>query len=113
MNDFADTTPAESLSYVYLYCALGLVDLVRFELTTSSMPFKKYQSLAGNATRNTRLSVSRRGRQWTPQSCFFGGLTPRGLQDSTPRGTWRALSRARLQANVIVFCWSRHQMILL
>jgi hypothetical protein len=23
-----------------------LVDLVRFELTTSSMPFKKYQSLA-------------------------------------------------------------------
>jgi len=35
----------------------GLVDLERFELSTSSMPFKKYQSLAGGNTRNTRLRL--------------------------------------------------------
>jgi len=46
------------------------VDLVRFELTTSSMPFKKYQSLAGILTENKRLSTTRFGRRWTPR----GGL---------------------------------------
>jgi hypothetical protein len=31
-----------------------LVDLVRFELTASSLPFKKYQSLAGNLAKKQR-----------------------------------------------------------
>jgi hypothetical protein len=43
-----------------------LVDLVRFELTISSMPFKKYQSLADSLAQNKRLSKRRRGLRWTP-----------------------------------------------
>ncbi len=50
----------------------NLVDLVRFELTTSSMPFKKYQSLTGIANENTRVSRGRFGLQWTPRRAFFG-----------------------------------------
>jgi hypothetical protein len=34
-----------------------MVDLGRFELPTSSMPFKKYQSLADTSKENTRLST--------------------------------------------------------
>jgi len=40
-----------------------LADLVRFELTVSSMPFKKYQSVTDVFRQNKRL----RGREvWTP-----------------------------------------------
>jgi len=46
------------------------VDLVRFELTTSSMPFKKYQSLADSLAQNKRLSKRRRGLRWTPRGSF-------------------------------------------
>ena len=46
------------------------MDLVRFELTTSSMPFKKYQSLAGISTKNKRLSMRPRGLRWTPRGAF-------------------------------------------
>ena len=56
------------------------MDLVRFELTTSSMPFKKYQSLAGIFTRNKRLSGGRFGRRWTPQTAFLASELARGLQ---------------------------------
>ena len=37
-------------------CLRGLVDLVGFEPTTSSMPFKEYQSLAGISTRQKDLA---------------------------------------------------------
>jgi hypothetical protein len=47
-----------------------LVDLVGFEPTTSSMPFKKYESLTDILTRNKRLSKLRFGRQWTPRRQF-------------------------------------------
>ena len=40
---------------------------MRFELTTSSMPFKKYQSVTGILTENKRVSGRRFGRQWTPR----------------------------------------------
>jgi len=66
-----------------------LVDLVRFELTTSSMPFKKYQSFADFSTRNKRLSTRPR---WTPLDAMgplLGVWTPRGLQDSHT-GDWHA-----------------------
>ena len=59
------------------------MDLVRFELTTSSMPFKKYQSLADSLPQNKRLSNRRRGLRWTPRGGFWGVWTPRGLPDST------------------------------
>ena len=62
-------------------CLRGLVDLVRFELTTSSMPFKKYQPVTDVSTRNKRLSRRRFGRQWTPREQLWGVWTPRGLQD--------------------------------
>lgn len=77
---------------------MGLVDLVRFELTTSSMPFKKYQSLAGVLTRNKRLSGRRFGRRWTPRGGFFAsGLradsrTPH-TKTSAPRAFTRAVAR--------------------
>jgi len=74
----------------------NLVDLVRFELTTSSMPFKKYQSLTGISTRNKRLSRRRFGRRWTPQEANFTVWTPRGLQDSTSSVACCLLLRARL-----------------
>src|ERR1700733_5003305 len=63
-----------------------LVDLVGFEPTTSSMPFKKYQSLAGILTRNKRLSTRGIGRRWTPLGVIFGfGLQP---DSGTPRRAW-------------------------
>jgi len=87
--------------------AVGLlVDLVRFELTTSSMPFKKYQSVTDTSTKNKRLSMRRFGRRWTPHGAFPRVWTPRGLQDSTP-GTGTVLPRARLRAALIVFGWVR------
>jgi hypothetical protein len=64
-----------------------LVDLVGFEPTTSSMPFKKYQSLADSLARNKRLSTR---PTWTPVDAtgrLLGVWTPRGLQDSN---TWLA-----------------------
>ena len=62
------------------------MDLVRFELTTSSMPFKKYQSLTGFFTRNKRLSTRPRGLRWTPR----GGFWASGLHadSGTPRTGW-------------------------
>src|SRR5665647_1164491 len=73
----------------------GLVDLDGFEPSTSSMPFKKYQSLTDTSTRNKRLSTLGFGRRWTPQGDSWGVWTPRGLQDSTlGTGTWRAFTRA-------------------
>ena len=68
---------------------------MRFELTTSSMPFKKYQSLAGIFTRNKRLSTRPRGLRWTPRDAFWGVWTPRGLQDSTHGLARGVLSCAR------------------
>src|ERR1019366_3349374 len=89
----------------------GLVDLDGFEPSTSSMPFKKYQSLTATSTRNKRLSAQGFGRRWTPQGDSWGVWTPRGLQDSTlGTGTWLA-SRALLQAVLIVVCWRRQQWI--
>src|SRR5664279_4331592 len=60
---------------------------MRFELTTSSMPFKKYQSLTDTSTRNKRLSKREFGRQWTPRGYFWAS----GLHtDSrTPHQNWR------------------------
>jgi hypothetical protein len=53
------------------------VDLDGFEPTTSSMPFKKYQSLTDSSTRNKRLSTRPFGRQWTPRGDFWAcGLHP-------------------------------------
>jgi hypothetical protein len=43
---------------------------------------------------------------------LLGVWTPRGLQDSTPGLARCVLSRARLQAVLIVVCWSRQQWIL-
>src|ERR1019366_6252510 len=60
-----------------------LVDLDGFEPSTSSMPFKKYQSLADSLTQNKRLSKRRRGLRWTPRGGFWGVWPPRGLQNST------------------------------
>ena len=88
-------------------CLKSLVDLNGFEPLTSSMPFKKYQSLTGVSTRNKRLSNERFGRQWTPRGSFFGRLDSARTPDSTPR-TWPlACLHARLQADVNVVCWSR------
>ena len=61
-----------------------MVDLVRFELTTSSMPFKKYQSLADVLRQNKGLSTRHFGRQWTPRGALFLFWTPHGLQKGTP-----------------------------
>ena len=71
-----------------------LVDPVRFELTTFSMPFKKHQSLAGISTRNKRLNTRGFGRRWTPRDAFWAsGLHP---DSGTPhRGVARGVpSRA-------------------
>src|ERR1035437_6290802 len=48
-----------------------MVDLDGFEPSTSSMPFKKYQSLTGISTRNKRLSTRLGGRRWTPRGDFL------------------------------------------
>ena len=59
----------------------GLVDLVRFELTTSSMPWLQNQSLANTGVENTRLARRRFGphldrmrssmRVWTSKGPTF------------------------------------------
>jgi len=41
----------------------------------------------------------------------FAVWTPCGLQGLHTPGTWRAFTRARLPAVVIVVCWSKQQMI--
>jgi hypothetical protein len=80
-----------------------LVDLVRFELTTSSMPCKTFQSLTDNRARNTRLTRRRFGRQWTPKRPW----TPRGHRtDTNPTPddlAFRLPSRAVVTA-VWIFC---------
>ena len=77
-----------------------LVDLQGFEPWTSSMPFKKYQSLAGRNTRNTRLSyhaVDATGR-------LFGGLdstrTP-GLHT----GDWHLRNNAKNNITAFAKFW--------
>ncbi len=65
---------------------------VRFELTTSSMPFKKYQSLADSLAQNKRLSKRRRGLRGTPQDAVFTFWTLRGPQIGN--GTTHAFTRA-------------------
>jgi hypothetical protein len=56
-----------------------LVDLVGFEPTTSSMPFKKYQSLADSLAQNKRLSKRRRGLRWTPPGVHIRNGPKRAL----------------------------------
>jgi hypothetical protein len=84
-------------------CGQGLVDLERFELSTSSMPFKKYQSLADSFVQNKRLSKRRGGLRWTPR----GGFWASGLHaDSrTPRWDWHvACFPARAVAGCSICC---------
>jgi hypothetical protein len=57
-----------------------LVDLVRFELTTSSMLFNKYQSLTDILAQNKGLSGGLFGLHWTPRAPFRAVWTPRRLQ---------------------------------
>jgi len=88
-----------SISVSLCFCwALFLVDLVGFEPTTSSMPWKKYQSLTGKTTRKERLSVIRFGRRWTPRRGVFQVWTPPGLRDSTSGTASRVPSHAPLPA---------------
>lgn len=49
----------------------NLVDLDGFEPSTSSMPFKKYQSLTDVLRQNKGLSGMQFGRHWTPEAQFF------------------------------------------
>ena len=87
-----------------------LVDLVRFELTTSSMPFKKYQSLADNSTKNKRLSTKPRGRRWTPRGgSWASGLHPDSRTPHPELGTWRAFARGCKQFRFVV--WSRQHLV--
>ena len=79
------------------------MDLVRFELTTSSMPFKKYQSVAGILNENKRLTTRRFGRRWTPHADPKSVWTPPGLRDSTLGTSTYVLSRP-----VIVFTIAEH-----
>ena len=53
-----------------------LVDLVRFELTTSSMPWKPDQSLADECTRNKRLARRRFGRHLDAVTSSMAFRTP-------------------------------------
>ena len=92
-------------------CLRSLVDLDGFEPSTSSMPFKKHQSLADSLRQNKGLSERPFGRRWTPREAVFAIWTLRGLRDSTSETARRMLSRARLQAVVIVVCLGRQQMI--
>ena len=88
-----------------------LVDLVGFEPTTSSMPFKKYQSLADSLAQNKRLSKRRRGLRWTPR----GGFQASGLHadSKTPNTGWHVACflRARLQAALFVVFRRRQQSV--
>src|SRR5271165_35648 len=80
-----------------------LVDLVRFELTTSSMPFKKYQSLADSLAQNKRLSKRRRGLRWTPRAAF--GASGLHADSGTPRtGRHVACFPARAVAGCYICC---------
>ena len=72
-----------------------LVDLVRSERATSSMPFKKYQSLADVSTKNKRLSRRRFGRQRMPRAAF-GGLDSTRTPGIHTRDWHAACARARL-----------------
>ena len=49
-----------------------MVDLVRFELTTSSMPWFKNQSLTDNCTRNKRLTRRKFGPRLDLSAGFWG-----------------------------------------
>jgi hypothetical protein len=88
-----------------------VVDLKGFEPLTSSMPFKKYQSLTDITTENTRLS----GGHDLDASGRHGGLF-HGLDSVRTPGlhTWNGTgvpSRARLPAVVIVVCWRRQHFV--
>jgi hypothetical protein len=52
----------------------SLVDLVRFELTTSSMPWFQNQSLTGSGVENTRLARQRFGPYLDPVRSSMRGL---------------------------------------
>ena len=82
----------------------NLVDLVRFELTTSSMPWKTFQSLTDTATENKRDTRTRFGRQWTPK----GRSLRSGLHvdtEPTPHDlAFRLPSRAVVTAMWIFSC---------
>jgi len=67
--------------HVFVLLGFSVADLVRFELTASSMPFKKYQSLADNLAKNKGFSLTRFGRRWTPPGELRGIWTPFGLQE--------------------------------
>ena len=87
---------------------MGLVDLVRFELTTSSMPFKKYQSLTDVFTRNKRLSTRPRGLRWTPGGGFWAsGLHADSRTPNQKQHSARSHTRGYL-AVVIVAWWQQH-----
>jgi hypothetical protein len=87
------------------------VDLDGFEPSTSSMPFKKYQSLADVSTRNKRLSARPRGLRWTPRGGFWAS-GPHADSRTPHRGLARGVpSRARLRAALIVVCRRRQQLI--
>ena len=60
-----------------------MVDLDGFEPSTSSMPFKKYQSLTGVSTRNKRLSTRRFGRHGATLGRLDSARTP-GLHVRRP-----------------------------
>ena len=53
----------------------NLVDLERFELSTSSMPFKKYQSLTDSLTKNITAS----GKHSLPATQTVASRLPRLL----------------------------------
>ena len=81
----------KSAGFPATLCFIGvcLVDLKGFEPLTSSMPFKKYQSLTGALAKNKRLSNGHRGLQWTPR-----GSTTRTPDPQQGTGTRRAFARA-------------------
>jgi len=58
------------------------MDLVKFELTTSSMPWLWNQSLTDTFTGNTKLTGGDLDLTWTPRACFHVGS---GLKRSTFR----------------------------
>jgi hypothetical protein len=70
------------------------VDLIGFEPMTSSMPFKKYQSLTDINTEDKKVSGGRFGTPVDATGGFFTVWTPFGLQKvSTRNGTARVLAR--------------------
>jgi len=79
-----------------MFCEWVLVDLVRFELTTSSMPFNKYQSLRDITAENKMVSGGLFGFQWTPLPAFSQSGLPFGLHDPTSGLAEGLFFRARL-----------------